>query len=426
MWFVFIALTSLTGLLDFGFQPTIARNVAYVYAGARRLERTGTTQLTDELRVDYAFLSLLIETVRRTYRYIASLAALCLIFGGGYYVYWLSNSLASRFDVLSAWILYAIGSALNLYFAYLSPLLQGSGQVTAANKVNVLARMSFFLAAIVLLALDFRLLAVAIANLISVGVSRAVSYYYLSIELQKANAGRRTNKQAPQNLFPIIWHNSYRLGLVAVGAFLILRGNTLLASAFLSLEQTASYALTLQVFSIIAGVSAVAFTVHLPQINRHRIRGALDDLQKDFAFANLLAWIVYVPIACIVVMVGDDLVTAMGSKTGLLSFPAMVLVAITAFLELNHSNHALMITTTNRIPFVAAALFSGLAIFTVSLILLLCTSLGIWAFLISQAVVQAAYNNWQWPRENMRDLGLGFKTLLSLGATEFRNRLGRV
>src|SRR6266567_8101153 len=35
LWFVFITLAGLAQLLEFGFQPTLARNTAYVYAGAR-------------------------------------------------------------------------------------------------------------------------------------------------------------------------------------------------------------------------------------------------------------------------------------------------------------------------------------------------------------------------------------------------------
>jgi hypothetical protein len=41
LWFVFITLISFAQLLELGFQPTISRNVAYIYAGAQKLSAVG-------------------------------------------------------------------------------------------------------------------------------------------------------------------------------------------------------------------------------------------------------------------------------------------------------------------------------------------------------------------------------------------------
>lgn len=38
LWYVFVSIGSIVTILDFGFGPTISRNVAYVWSGARKLK----------------------------------------------------------------------------------------------------------------------------------------------------------------------------------------------------------------------------------------------------------------------------------------------------------------------------------------------------------------------------------------------------
>ena len=37
VWYIFLSITALVNLLDFGLQPTIMRNVSYIYSGARHI-----------------------------------------------------------------------------------------------------------------------------------------------------------------------------------------------------------------------------------------------------------------------------------------------------------------------------------------------------------------------------------------------------
>ena len=41
VWYIFLTISSLVQMIDFGFQPTFTRNVAYVFSGAVKLQAKG-------------------------------------------------------------------------------------------------------------------------------------------------------------------------------------------------------------------------------------------------------------------------------------------------------------------------------------------------------------------------------------------------
>src|SRR3990167_832985 len=73
LWFVFITLISFAQLLELGFQPTISRNVAYIYAGAQKLSAFGL-QENGNGNLNIPLLANLVAASRFIYRWIALLA----------------------------------------------------------------------------------------------------------------------------------------------------------------------------------------------------------------------------------------------------------------------------------------------------------------------------------------------------------------
>jgi hypothetical protein len=85
LWLMFINLCSFAQLLELGFQPTISRNVAYVYAGARKLLVTGVD--TNESRpVCPYLLATLMTASKQIYRLVALVAGLFLLISGTSYI----------------------------------------------------------------------------------------------------------------------------------------------------------------------------------------------------------------------------------------------------------------------------------------------------------------------------------------------------
>ena len=52
IWNIFQTITALVLMLDFGFRPTFARNISYVFSGVKSLQKNGVEHTTSDADVD--------------------------------------------------------------------------------------------------------------------------------------------------------------------------------------------------------------------------------------------------------------------------------------------------------------------------------------------------------------------------------------
>ena len=72
LWYLFIAISSLAQLLEFGFQPTISRMTSYIYSGANELVAEGLPKKGSS--ISYQLLFDLIQASKLLYGYISVFA----------------------------------------------------------------------------------------------------------------------------------------------------------------------------------------------------------------------------------------------------------------------------------------------------------------------------------------------------------------
>jgi O-antigen/teichoic acid export membrane protein len=414
IWYVFLSITSLVNLLDFGFQQTIMRNVSYIFSGAQKLLKFGIDDEASE-EVNYELLLSLIKSAKKIYRTIAIIAFILLIIFGTWYIYDITTELAAQKDILIAWVIYVFSAVLNFYFYYYTPLLLGRGQIKESNKTIVFSKLFYIGFSFIGLSLNYGLIAVSIGNLLGSFVNRILSYNYFYDEDLKINLNCVSDFSNDKSIFNIIWANSYRFGLVSLGGFLILRSNTLLTSKFLDLKIVAQYGLSLQLLNILARSSKVLFNTFLPKFNQLRVKNKITKLKKYFGTSLLIGWGTYFLGVIIIYFLGNDILNLIGSETSLLSEFYLLFLSLILFLEFNHSIFATFITTQNEVPFVKASLFSGFGIVISSFIILKYTEYGILGILVAQFFIQLSYNNWKWPYKVLKDLESNYKELLIFG-----------
>lgn len=419
IWYVFTSITALINLLDFGLQPTIMRNVSYIFSGARKLTKQGVIIHNEQLPIDYSLLKSLIKTVKRIYIIISIVIAVTMFFGGSMYLKSITNDLVNQGQILNAWYIYIVSIVLNFYFYYYTPLLTGCGKIAESNQTIVMSRLSFLVISAIGLFLGQGLMAVAVGNLIGSVVNRITSYYYFYDKEIKAKL--KNVKYKDINLLPILWDNAYKLGLVSVGAFLITKGNTLIASKFLDLEIVAQYGLSLQIVTILATASGIFFRTYIPKFNHNRMLGDIKNIKTDYSKSFLIMNIVYFAGAIIILFLGNTMLKLVGSKTLLLPNMYLIIMLVIIYLETNHSNCATLITTKNEVPFVKPSLLSGVGILVLGLISVKYLNAGILGLILSQGFVQLSYNNWKWPVEICKDLDTNYSEIFKLGFLQWKN-----
>lgn len=398
IWYVFMTISAMVNMLDMGLTPTLARNVSYVLGGAKRLQKDGYEVVEQAGDIDYGLLKAMIAASRRIFLLVAAVALVLLAVPGSAYILHVAHDQVDKQSVLLAWGVFTFSTVLNLFYKFYTPLLQGRGLYAGFYKSSALANLGFVAISAVLLLAGWGLLAVALGFLVSALVGRWLSWRYLYDDLFKAQL-----VQAPAaavstaEIFGLMWHNAWRLGLGVIGAFLILRANTLLSSAYLGLAVTAAYALTLQVFSVLQSLSTVVFNVQLPKLAQYRVSNQRKALIQTMELGLGWALGLFTLGTVMFLWFGTSLIRSIGGQTELLSIPLLAWIGLMMLLELSHSLAAGVIVTGNDVPFVKPALLSGTAIVLLSWIGLKYGGFGVAWLIFSQFVVQLIYNNWQWP-----------------------------
>ncbi|WP_421225309.1 O-unit flippase-like protein [Aeromonas enteropelogenes] len=409
LWYVFMAMVSLAQLLEFGFQPTIARQAAYIYNGATEIKRSGLpATVSGELNID--LLVNLIHSSKYIYRWIAILVAVLLWGMGSLYIYTL-NYAGDPTTAYMSWFLFASASVITFYFGYFNALLQGRGDITLVNKVVVASRVSYVLLAIVLLLLKLSLLAIAIASLISCIINRIL----ISRAFYNAKSRGFKKNKPTANLNKVLWANTWRLGLVQFGAFLIQRGNMFIAATYLGLSVAASYGLTMQLSAIIVTLANQLMALQLPKMNALQAACEKNELKNIYASSVLVAFILLISGFAALILLGEPILALIGSETKLINSHMLALLGLVLLLETHHSISATYLTTTNQVPFLKAALVSGVGVTLFSFALVYWGGLGVTGLIIGQGLVQLCFNNWYWPKVAMQHLNITPLELASRG-----------
>ncbi|STO32279.1 Polysaccharide biosynthesis protein [Fusobacterium necrogenes] len=418
IWYIFLAISNLVYLLDFGFLPTIQRNISYVFSGAQELKKEGISEVGRE--VNYQLLNDLIAMSKKLYRKVSMITLIICMTFGNIYIYSLSKNLENSKEIIISWLCYILSIILNFYYYYFNALLRGRGLIGEANKIMIVSKIGLLIITIFFLNLNYGLLSLTFGNLVSVVITRILSYraFYTNELKEKL----KDKKVIDKNLFEVILYNSKKIGLVSLGAFLILRGNTFIASKYLSLEIVGKYGLTLQIYGILGALSSMVFQTFIPKFSQYRLENNNKSLKELYSFAYLINILIYIFGVFFISLLAPKVLEILGTKTKLLDIRELIFIGIYLCLEVIHSNAAGVIATKNVIPYVKPSICSGIGIIVLSIILIKYFKLGLWGLLLSQFIVQLSYNNWKWPLEVNKELGLNSFTIFILGI----NKLNKV
>lgn len=420
VWYIFLTISSLVQMIDFGFQPTFTRNVAYVFSGAVRLQAEGLDK--DQNHWDhpnYPLLKNMIAVMKRFYGSVSLLVIFLLLTAGSWYINDRTDHIAANKEIMISWFIYTTSTVLNLYYSYYNALLVGRGLVKENNQLIILTRSTYLVLAALGLIAGYGLIAVASANLLSIIVNRLVAiHFFYQNGLRKI---LRETQASQERLLPVLWVNAKKNGLSNLGGYFVQKGNLLFISMFLSLETVASYGLTVNLINILAGVSPLYLNTHIPQIYKDRIDNNLADIRKIFGESIFIFYFLYALGALCLVLLGPWALELFHSKTQLLPLFPLLLMLIVQFLESNHGMAATLITTRNEVPYLNAALVSGFFIALFSLLSLYYTDWGICGVVALTGLVQISYNNWKWPLMVSQELEKNYLQLMKIGIISLKD-----
>lgn len=428
LWYVYASISALVLLLDFGFAPTVARNIAFAWSGAREVRRSEVVEIGDEAQgIDWELFESILATCRLMYLMISFVAALLMSTLGTWYVYAVASDMLSETWLLS-WALYAAGVFLNLLYGYLNAFLRGVGAVAEISKSQVFARIAQLGLSVILLLAGLGIIGCSLSYLVSgiilrvTGLRYFLSYKGIGKRLQKGFA--TVARERASELFKIMWSNAWRDGLVSVSVYLCTQANTLICSYVLGLVSTGSYGLSLQVANIIGNISAVWYSTNQPRMQECVVTGNRGLNVRLFGESIIVFVAVGTTLSIGAIVVGVPLIRVLRPSS---SMDPWLLAALCAYtLAYRGANLcASCISNFNTIPYYLAFVLSGICSVTFSAGLAAWSGLGIWSLVVAPTLVLISYNIWKWPRVALEMLGSTALGCLEAGVEGMRSRLRR-
>lgn len=406
IWNVMITIMGFITLLDFGFQPSFARNISYIFSGVTKLQKVGIQTAESDGNVNYALLKGTLNAMRKFYRWMALGVFVILgTAGTAYFYYILQKYSGDRIDAMIAWILLIAINSYNIYTLYYNALLLGKGYIRRERQIMILSQSIYLCLAIILIYAGFGLTAIVASQAVSIILQRILSYrVFFTKELKQQLSN--TEAEDTKDILKAISPNAVKVGLTQLGGFCVTKSALLIGSAFLTLEETACYGITLHIIDILARCSTVYYQSITPKIAQSRANKDVIKLKYYFICSVGIMVTTFVLGGATIVFLGNWGLNIIGSETKFLPTIMLCVMLLVYLLETNHSIAAGFISADNRIPFFIPSLLSGLGTVVLLGLFLSIFKWGVWGMILSQGIAQLVYQNWRWPSMVIKELNI--------------------
>ena len=410
IWTVFITINSLISIFDFGFNPAFTRNVTYIFSGIRKLEVEGfsTIGLTKNNEIDYGLLKGLIKAMQWFYFRTAGLFFLLVSTLGTYYIYRvLKNYHGSHSEVYVAWSLLCTINTYNLFSLYYDSLLQGKGLVKRSKQIVIISQIIYLVIAAILIMSGKGLIAVVAAQGSSVIIVRWLSHrLFFTDDLKKLMNGVAARSKI--EILKAIYPNAVKIGLTSLGGIMVQRSAMVIGSLFLSLKEIASYGITMQIISLIAGLAGIYVNTYQAKIVQMRVINDKESIKKIYVKGQYILILTYFLGGLGLLFIGNWSLNIIESQTNLLPSSLILLALVSSFGQTNLIVAASILSTKNIVPFFKASLISGIGIIVGLLIMFNFFDIGVLGLLLIPFLVDLSYQAWKWPLDVARDLRLTY------------------
>ena len=404
IWNIFQTITALVMLLDFGFRPSFARNISYIFSGVKQLQKDGVAHADADAKVDYSLLKGTLLAMKRFYRWMAlGVFALLLTAGTTYLYFILQKYSGDRQDAMIAWVLLIAINCYNLYTLYYEALLTGKGYIRQNQQINIFGQAIYVCLAIGLIYAGFGLTAIVASQLISTIIRRVLTYRVFFTPELKARLSE-AEPQEPKAILNAITPNAVKIGLTQLGGFCVNKSAILIGSAFLTLEEVACYGITMQVMDILARCATVFYQSYLPKLAQCRAENDLTGLRRYYLLCTGSLIAVYMAGGAAWLLLGNWALDLIGSQTHFVPTAMLCVMLLISTLEHNHAVSAGFIMADNKIPFFIPSLVSGAATVILLFVFLNSLRMGIWGLILAPGIAQLAYQNWKWPSVVIKEL----------------------
>lgn len=406
IWSVFTAVTSFALLLDFGFNPSFARNITYIFCGVKSLNKNGyESVLSDETKIiDFSLLKGVISAMRWFYLRMAVFLLLILSTLGTFYIYTILKDYKGDVkDIYIAWILLCFINAYNIFSLYYDSLLQGKGLVKRSKQIVIVGYLAYLLIASFFIFQGYGIIAIVSAQASSVVIIRFLSYnsfFTKEIRQQLLVA----NSKSKDEILKAIYPNALKIGLTSLGGFMVQKSALFIGSLYLSLKEIASYGISMQLIAVMASLAGIYTATFIPKIVHLRVNNNNEEIKYIYLKGKIILVITFIGGGFFILLFGNWVLNFLGSRTELMPTYLLFMAVVLSYVESNQSMAGSILLTKNEVPFFKASLLSGLFTILGLFLSFRYFKLGYMSIVLIPLLVTISYQAWKWPLEVRKDL----------------------
>ncbi|MDD3321947.1 MAG: O-unit flippase-like protein [Paludibacter sp.] len=407
LWSIFLTISSLITLLDFGFSNSFSRNIVYVFSGVTELKAKGyvAVELKDS-PIDYSLLKSVITAMKRYYGAMSLIFLVIFIVASPVYM----NSVLQKYsgdkqEIWIAWFTYGVIVAYEFYTYYYNSLLTGRGLIKRNMQIIIISQSVRILVSVICLLLKMGIISMIIGMFFGDIVNRTLSYYSFYDKKIKAQI-KEAIVMPVMEVMKIMAPNAFKIGLTTLGYFALTQAILLISPFYLTLSEVAEYGISKQLVSLILSIGGTWFGTFYPQLTQYRIRDENENVKRLYVKGILTVAIVFIVAGTGLLWFGNSILEMIHSKTFLLNNWILLAMLIFSFFEACQSISTSTLLTKNEVPFFKSVLISGGASLLLLFILFNFTNLGVWSMVLAPGIVLSLYHNWKWPYMVIKELNI--------------------
>lgn len=410
VWVLFLTLGTYLAFFDLGVSPTLGREISFVIGDRGRQE-------ANETMAD------MVATAAAIFRALALLAFLVAAGAGAWFV--AGHQLTGGVGL--AWLIFALGAAVNLLTSVPFAALFGFGHVATEKLVRTGSLLLGLAGTYVVLWLGYGLVALALVWTLQGVVARFAAGLFL----------RRWHPDLARTKGKVRWElarsfaaPSLKWAAIQLGTLLIFQTGNVVIAFTLGTASIPSYEAASRIATTLLTLASLVAISSTPFISRAYAAQEMDTA-ADLLLRNVRIAVAFmILLSSFAAVFADRIIGLWLGPAHFIGFPVVWILLATMLLEVHHVTFASATMAAGHIVFLPPALIAGALNLIISFSL--APRYGIVGVVVGIMVAQLLTNNWYAPLVTLRIFRLSarsifrsiWRPLLILGAAQLAITIG--
>ena len=350
VWFLFASIVALSQGVQFGFNTTFARFIAYVNSGVtieefRNLRYKKDIKFKDT--IDKLEFGRVFYLMKYLYVFLSVIYLIVLFLIGYFSLGKPIESLANPGDGWMAASIVAVSTTITLSFGYYQNFMLGINKVALLQRITGIVNLIGLIFILGILFLHPTLVSIVfIYQLVSLSVLVSISYFakkeFVNMHIKVPE------KVFDKELFSIVWDSAWKSGITTVIANVVKHISAILVAQLFSPTASASFLFTKRIFDIIENFTMTTFNARVPAIAKYRGQGNFDKLMPYLRQTQYISYGVFLLGYIILLVGGEHILSLISSNVSLGTSSLIILFSFASFFSRyggmslaisNQSNH---------------------------------------------------------------------------------------